>query len=144
MRRPSLPRPWRRRPSDPPAARPDAADELAYLLLEEARLRARAIWQGAQGAPAASVLHDIHRELGLAAYLACAEVPSERRGERRARARRLAAEPVTDPLRALGHTMQAAGEILAPPSPRVELTDHLQSAAGHLAAARQRLERHRS
>lgn len=144
MMRPGLPRPWRRRSPDVAAGLPDAADELAYLLLEEARLRSRAIWERAQGDPAASVLHDVHRELGLAAYLACSEVSSERRQERRARARRLASEPVTDSLRALGHTMQAAAEILAPPSLQVELTSHLQQAAVHLATAHRLVDRLRS
>ncbi len=125
---------WRRRGAESTSSS-DPADELAYLLLEEARLRSSAIWDRA-GGDAAPALRDVHRELGLAAYLACAELAPDRRQERQRRARRLAAEPVTDPLRALGHTAAAAAEILGHGPTASEPGDHLQQAAVHLATAR--------
>lgn len=152
MRRPGFRPPWRRRRAGESegaqragsASRPEPADELAYLLLEEARLRSFAIWNAAGGDDAAPVLRDVHRELGLAAYLASAELDPDRRQERHKRARRLAAEPVTDPVRALGHTTEAAAEILGHGSVAPELTDHLQQAAQHLASARRLIARLRS
>src|ERR1700759_3795673 len=67
--------------------RPALPDENAYRLIEEARLRCQRRLQKCIGEAERARWTSVHRELGMAGYLASGEIPPNKRVELLARAR---------------------------------------------------------
>jgi hypothetical protein len=119
-------------------------DERAYLLLEEARTRCEALRMRADTTEERRRLGSLHRELGMAGFLASSDIPPQRRCALHRLARARSAQPAFvlsgEPAEALvALTLRAQAAIdrgLKVPA----LITHMRRARGYLGRAQERLE----
>lgn len=133
-----------RRKKLPPLAPPapiGQREEVAYVLLEEARLRCERLREQTSADAARRPLDILHRELGLAGFCASAHLSSQRRQHALAMARQQF-EPARATLPEFGglprlveRAEHAIQECLIAPG----LSDHMHEAHLHLIAARELL-----
>ncbi len=117
-------------------------DELAYALLEEARLMTEQLRAHTDSPKRRAELHSLQREIGLAGFAASARLPSSTRRATLALVhRRQQAQP-----RSLA-TMHRLAEVLESGRAAVEraltvpgLSDHIHLARGHADAAQELLD----
>lgn len=126
------------------AERPTLPDENAYRLIEEARLRSLRRLDSCTGEDERRRWSSVHRELGMAGYLASGEIPPSKRVDLLARAKERSTEVSGD---LVGDEYMVLKLITAAAAASLEalllpvLAEHVQPATEHLAEARRDLIR---
>jgi hypothetical protein len=108
------------------------AEEVAYTLLEEARLR---VEQMIGSQRARSRLSEAHRHLGLAGYHCSTRIDSARRLRRLALGQHHARRDAPDSLQATIETIVCATDAVEHALVTTELAEHILQAHGHTVAA---------
>jgi hypothetical protein len=133
------------RTRSPDYARGYTCDASAYALLEEARLRCEQLFARAGTESERAVLSLIHKELGMAGWLASSEIDPDRRlallttAHLRSRRRLLHA---STPAQALAGTAISAEDAVAEGLADAGQSDHMHLAHVHLLRAQELLAAH--
>lgn len=129
--------------SDPPGSA-YAADEQAYALVEEARLRCEQLQAEAARSPKRHALRAIHYQLGMAGWVASTELPPQRRQAVLRDAHQQSVRPMRHPVaeHALTEVVIEAEDTLAAGLGHDEQSEHLDLAHAHLLRAMDLLHAH--
>jgi hypothetical protein len=129
--------------SGPPGSA-HAADEQAYALVEEARLRCEQLRAEASRDPKRHALRAIHHQLGMAGWAASAELPPQRRQAVLRDAHRHSVRPMRHPVaeHALAEVVIEAEDALAAGLGHAQQGEHLDLAHAHLLHAMDLLHAH--